>query len=208
MLLADGFPFDPSTQRVTVDTIRIRLSEPQVETLSATGLIKLSDTQLTLIQPFYPKASKVQSVISATFNDSIEGLSDEDVHVLWVAAEEVAITLNVKVIANKHLRERALSEPVSSPHGDIRIAPNGQIYMKGKRVTIKEAFTLIASRSQSLEHHVTVCIAPPFHAAFSEYKDPAGQFEEADKLTQSVADTFKALARYGEALNVAVNKCW
>lgn len=208
VILADGYPFDPSTQQVTVDTVRVRLTETQVDTLSATGLVTLSDTQLSLIHPFYPNANNVQGVISATFNDNNEGLSDEDVHIFWVAAKEIAVTLNPKVIASKTLRESALTEPAVPQPGDIRIAPNGQIYMAGKRVSVKEAFALITSRSHGLERYVAVCLGPPFHASFSEYKDPAGQFQDASMLDQSVADMFKALASYGESLNVAVNKCW
>ena len=208
LILADGFPFDPSTQQVTVDTVRIRLTETQVDILSATGLVTLSDTQLSLIHPFYPKASNVQAVISATYNDNHEGLTDEDVHIFWVAAKEIAVTLNQEVIASKTLRESALTESAVPQPSDIRIAPNGRVYLDGKGASREEAFALISIRSKEPEGFVTVCVGPPFHASFSEFKDPAGQFQDSSILEQSVADIYNALRTYGESQNVSVNKCW
>jgi hypothetical protein len=196
---ADGYPFDPSSQLVLCDSLRVRLSDGQVETLSSTGLVTLTGAQLTLIHRFYPKANKTQSVICATFNDNHEGLSDEDVYVFWVAAEEIAVTLNPKVIADKNLRDSALAEAGSARPSEIRIAPSGGIYMDGKPATLKDAFEAMIrmSTEPGLTHRqVNVCVAPPFRSLPHR------------ELDQKVENLFASLARHGKAHSVVVSKSW
>lgn len=210
--IADGYPFDPVTQQVNRDTLRIRLSKEQVESLSASGTLNLTDAQVALVRLFYPKALKARAVIAATFNDNNEGLSDEDVDVFWVAAEEIAVTLNPRVLANARLRDSALaSAPVPHP-SNIRIAPNGQIYIGGKRSSLRDAFELIAHRSSESgrdQPQANVCVAPPFRSVVSSWRDdPDGQSQEASTLDQSVADIFTKLVQYGKAHKVNVGKCW
>lgn len=203
---ADGYPFDPETQAVDRDTIRLRLSEPQIVALSATGVVTLDAPQLALIHHFYPNAVKAQAVVAATFNDNLEGRSDEDVDVFWVAAEEIAITLNAKVLADRALREAALtSEPHPAPC-DLRIGPDGRIYIAGKPASLKEARAIIVRRSAEpgLSHRqVDVCVAPPFRT-----RPPDGQSRTTDDLEQSVTELFTALTEYGEANNVVVANSW
>lgn len=211
IVFADGYPFDPSTQQVTRDTLRIRLSEPQMESISASGLVNLTESQLSLVQRFYPNAGDTQSLITATFNDNNEGLSDEDVHVFWVAAREIAVTLNPKVIASEALRKAALSGRAVAQPSDIRIAPNGQIYIAGRRASMNQAIALISDRSEkadSLQMAVAVCVAPPFESSFSIHKDPHGEIQETATLDKLVLDTFHALVKHGESKNIAVNRCW
>jgi hypothetical protein len=182
-----------------------------METISATGLVSLTESQLSLIRSFYPNAKKTQSVITTTYNDNNEGLTEEDVDVFWVAATEIAVTLNSTVIASDTLRKIALSDQAVKMPGDSRIAPNGQIYIAGKRSSMKEALALISERSKQADvHHmaITVCIAPPFASSLFDYKDPNGEFQKADMLDKAVLDTFQALAKHGEVMKIAVSKCW
>ena len=206
---ADGYPFDPSTQQVTCDTLRVRLSEPQIESLSATGLVTLNDSQLSLVRRFYPNAIHVQSVISATFNDNHEGLTTEEVPLFWVAAAEIAITLNPTVIASEELRRSALTEEAAPPSSDIRIAPNGQVYLAGKRASMKDAIELITARGKHPnDRHVTICVAPPFHSPLSTHQDPDGHFQDTKTLERSVAEIFQTLAMHGESQDITVHKGW
>lgn len=211
LAFADGYPFDAHTQAVKQDTIRLRLSEPQITALSATGVVTLADTQLALIQRFYPNAAKNQSVITATFNDNNEGLSNEDVYVFWVAAEEIAVTLNPKVITDIALSKTALTSEPHPNQSDIRIAPNGQIYIAGKPASLKNAFDVIVNRSTEpgLTHRqVDVCVAPPFRSSLYWHNSPDGQPQVTDNFERSVADLYTALTNYGEANNVIVCKSW
>lgn len=210
--MADGYSFDPTTQEVWSPTLRVRLSVPQIEQLSATGLVDLTEEQLILIHRFYPKANKTQSVVTATFNDNNEDLTVEDVHVFWVSAEEIAVTLNPKVFAAKNLQESALAEPGYPNLTDIRIAPYGQIYIAGKRSTFKDALEVIARLSvePGLTHRqVSVTVAPPYRSDEYSWKlDPDGELKGQVTLNQEVADLFNALSKYGEAHAVIVAKSW
>lgn len=210
--MADGYPIDPTTQEVLRPTLRVRLAVPQIEQLSATGLVELTEEQLIIIHRFYPKANKTQSVVTATFNDNNEDLTVEDVHVFWVSAEEIAVTLNPKVFAVKNLQNSALAEPGHPHPTDIRIAPYGQIYIAGKRSTFKDALEVIARRSvePGLTHRqVSVTVAPPYRCVESSWKlDTDGELKDPITLNQEVADLFTALAKYGEAHAVIVFKSW
>jgi hypothetical protein len=205
---ADGFPFDESTQQVMSDSIRIRLAQDQVERISAIGKLELTAAQLTLVRRFYPKASQTQAVVAATFNDNREAGDENEVHVFWVAAEEIAITLNAKVLASEELREAALSEPGNPYPADLRISPNGQIYLEGKKTSLREAFEWIDRKSGKVEQ-VYVCVAPPYWRGHGRWReDPNGVSVEASDLERSVAETFTVLRKYGEARKVMVGKCW
>ena len=164
---ADGYSFDPKTQHVSVDTLRLHLSKEQMEAVASMGIVPFTDVQLLLIRRFYPKAIAQQSVISATFNDNNEGLSPYDVDIFWVAADEVAITLNPKVLDNEHLRDKALVPLGQASGADVRVGPDGTPYIKGKRVSRKELLeffeALAGSPDTGGEHNLSLCISPPFH---------------------------------------------
>ena len=209
--LADGYPFDSETQVVRENTIRLRLSEAQIVGVSATGAVTLDEAQLALIHRFYPNAAKQQAVVTATFNDNNEELSIEDVHVFWVAAEEIAVTLNPIVLSDRVLRKAALAGRPLPERSDIRIAPNGQIYIDGKPATLEEGFGVIDKRGKEpgLSHRqVDVCVAPPFRSFPDWRQSPEGIWEPSADLERSVKALFLALVLYGESRQVIVAKTW
>jgi hypothetical protein len=196
---ADGYPFDPTSQQLLIDSLRVRLSGEQLESLSSTGTVTFTEAQLSLIRPFYPRANAKQAVIAATFNDNQEGLSDEDVDVFWTAAEEVAITLNPKVLSDPKLKGSALAKAGQPAPSDIRIAPDGRIFIEGRQSTMKDALALIERRSKELgidHRQVNICVAPPYRVLDASEKDAA------------VETAFKALVNHGENLSVVVAKAW
>lgn len=203
---ADGYPFDPETQAVDCDTIRLRLSESQIAALSAAGVVTLDAPQLELVRRFYPNAAETQAVIAGTFNDNLEGRSGGEVDVFWVAAEEIAVTLNAKVLADRALREAALTSEARPSVSDLRIGPDGRIYCDGKPVSLDGAFAVIARRGAEAgaePRQVDVCVAPPFRT-----RPPAGESRTMEELERAVADVFAALVECGEPHNVVVSKSW
>lgn len=95
----DGYPFNPATQRVTVPSLRLKLTPEQTKEISATGTLTFGDEDLRLIRRHYPAATARTDVIAATYNDSVEGMAA--VLCLWVAPDEVAITLDEKFPQDK-----------------------------------------------------------------------------------------------------------
>lgn len=210
---ADGYPFDPETQHVTVDTLRVRLSKEQVEAVASTGIVPFTDLQLLLIRRFYPYAVARQSVISATFNDNNEGLSAEDVYVFWVAAEEVAITLNPKVLNDEHLLEEALVEVGQASGADVRVGPDGTLYSRGKRVSRKELLefleTLAGSPATGGSNNPSLCISPPFHlspwTSRPTFHASDRTIEEHEK---SLSDTVIWVESEAKKLNLSISRTW
>ena len=197
--MADGYPFDSTSQQLLIDSLRVRLSGEQVESLSSTGTVTFTEAQLSLIRSFYPKAHAKQSVIATTFNDNHEGLSDEDVDVFWTAAEEVAITLNPKVLSDTKLKGSALAETGDPAPSDIRIAPDGRIFIEGRQSSLKDALALIDRRSKEpgIDHRqVNVCVAPPYRLL------------NASEMDAAVEKIFTALVNQGENLSTVVAKSW
>jgi hypothetical protein len=209
---ADGYPFDSTTQEVFRDTLRIRLNEKQAESVAVHGKLTFTDAQLKLVRHFYPRAAKSQSVIAATFNDNNEGLTDDDVDIFWVAAEEIAITLNPKVLASKRLRSMALTQKPWVNQSDMRITPYGEIYIAGKKASLEDALDVIAKESKKpdREHgQVDVCVAPPFRSDYrGALKAPDGEWRRNRELDEAVAALFKNLVEAGENHNVVVAKSW
>lgn len=212
-VLADGYPFEEKTQQVRQDTLRLRLSSAQIDSLARTGTVTFSDAQLALVRRFYPKAAKVQPVITATFNDSIEGLTVEAPRVFWIVAEELAITLDPQALTDAKLLDSALAEnPDSTPYpSDIRIAPDGEIYIAGKQATLRDALEIIEKeakepRESGPDHRqVDVCVAPP--SRYPAFESPDGP-NTPEERNQAVAELFTTMSKYGEAHKVVVSKCW
>ena len=210
---ADGYSFDPGTQQVTVDTLRVRLSKEQLEAVASTGIVPLTESQLVLIRRFYPNAVARQSVISATFNDNNEGLSPDDVDIFWVAAEEVAITLNPKVINDNHLRESALIQLGQASSADVRVGPDGTPYLKGKRVSRKDLLeslaTLASSPATGGSNNLSLCVSPPFHlspwTSRRTLHDSDRTIEEHEK---SLSDMVSLIESEAKKLNLSVSRTW
>lgn len=210
---ADGYSFDPETQQVTVDTLRVRLSEEQVEAVASTGIVPFTEPQLLLIRRFYPNATARQSVVSATFNDNHEGLSPDDVHVFWVAAEEIAITLNPKVLNNNHLRDKALVPPGQTSRADVRIGPDGTPYLKGKRVSRKELLeflaTLASSPATGGRSFLSLCVSPPFHLSPWVSRQTHHESYRAIKdHEKSLSEIVIFIESEAKKLNLSVSRSW
>lgn len=210
--LADGYPFDHHTQQVHVDSIRFKLSENQIEQISSTGRITFSEKQLRIIRLFYPKAKPIQSVVSATFNDGLEGRTSEEVDIFWISAEEIAITLNHSVISNETLKNEALTSDPEPTHADIRLSPKGDIYIQGKKSSLRDAMDLIMEETRTKEKGkrlIIICLPPPYHSVVFLYqKIGKDKYELVSTLEQKVSDTFTSLKKLGESHEVEINQCW
>ena len=217
-VLADGYPFDPHSQRVTEPTLRLKLSQEQIREISATGILTFSDQHLRLLRRYYPAATKRTDVITATFNDNNEGLTDEDVHCFWVAPEEVAVTLNEKhprdkspfdVAPGQRFPTDAELKEVAARH--IRLSPDGTIYFRGQQITLQQAFALIddiARFPKPDPNHVTanndrwlyVVVPPPAAGRELLYADADNQ-----RTPQQIFDT---LTVYAAAKSIEVGREW
>lgn len=201
--LADGYPFDPKTQAVTGENLRLILSEPQIAELSAIGLVTLTEPQLPLVQRFYPKATGVQAVYAATFNDNIEGYSPDDIHVFWVAANEIAVLIDPKILGDENLKKAALLRKAEPFPSFFRISPEGQIYHGGKPMSYQEAAAEIDRRMKldAKNFSVSVCVAPPRHAGDGKSDATGKQFPTAQQI-------YDKLEKLGKDLNVVVHGAW
>lgn len=201
---ADGYPFDPKTRVVNCENLRIFLSEAQIQQLSATGLLTLDESQLGLVHRFYPRATHVQTVLAATFNDNIEAFGPDDIHVFWVAANEVAVVIDPEILADEKLKNTALARKAEPAPSVFRISPEGQIYHDGKEVSYQEAAAEIERRSKpdpGTPSPVSICVAPPRHRG-DEKSDTGGKpFPTARKI-------YNRLEKLGMKLNVVVHGAW
>jgi hypothetical protein len=207
-MLGDGYPFDPRTQMVRGDTLRLDLSEDQMEVVSASGVVAFTDVQLDLVKRFYPKAAKLQEVVAATFNDNHEGLSDEDVYIFWVAADEIAVTLNAKVLASQQLGAVALApgaEDRRAAPRNLRIGPSGDIYNLGKKISLQEAREVITAAKGAEPAVVSITVAPPFRWLPAPLLDKGASVEAYRKL---VASLFETLQKHGGEHQVGVQADW
>jgi len=212
---ADGYPFDPESQRVTEPSLRLKLTTEQIQEISATGTLTFSDAHLRLIHSHYPAATNRTDVVAATFNDNNEGLAPEDVYCFWVAPDEVAVTLN-----EKHPKDKS---PFPSPNNNsfptdaelkevasrqIRLSPDGTIYFRGRVITLEQAFAIIddiarfpkpASEHSSDYRCLYVVIPPPL--AGSEL------LTQQDKQ-RTPTQIFDALTVFGASKAIQVGRNW
>jgi len=215
---ADGYPFDPDSQRVTGPSLRLKLSQPQIREISATGTLTFTDEHLRLLRLHYPAATDRTDVIAATYNDNNEGLTDEDVYCFWVAPDEVAVTLN-----EKHPKDKSPFAPptneifptdaqlkeVASRH--IRLGPDGGIYFRGRSITLEQAFSIIddiARFPKPDPNHLTAengrslyVVVPPSSAGRELLY--AGSDEQ--RTPKQIID---ALTVYGAAKSIEVGRQW
>jgi hypothetical protein len=212
----DGFPFDPETQRVTRPSLRLKLTPEQTREISATGTLTFSEEHLRLIRLHYPAATNRADVITATFNDNVEGLTPEDVYCFWVAPDEVAITLN-----EARPKEKPPFEPPSNdrfpdeaelkerPDRHIRLGLDGSIYYRGQSITLAQAFALIddlarvptPDRDKGRPDRYLYVVLPPPLAGREVYS-----VEEHNR--PSPPRILDALTVYGESRSVQVGREW
>jgi len=166
----DGYPFDPDSQRVTGPSLRLKLTPQQIQEVSATGTLTFSEAQLRLIRLHYPAATERTDVITATYNDNNEGLTPEDVYCLWVAPDEVAVTLN-----ERHPKDKS---PFASPTNNIfptdaelkevasrhiRLSHDGAIYFRGRlshsHTRLRLSTTSHGSRCRSTNTRRTIVVS-------------------------------------------------
>jgi hypothetical protein len=211
----DGYPFDPDSQRVTGPSLRLKLNPQQIQEISATGTLTFSEAHLRLIRLYYPAATERTDVITATYNDNIEGLTPEDVYCFWVAPDEVAVTLN-----ERHSKDKS---PFASPTNNIfptdaelkgvasrhiRLSHDGTIYFRGQVITLEQAFALIddIARFQMPEHeHASnyrclYVVVPPPRGGRELFAEPEEQHTPKEIL--------HALAVYGESKSIYVGGEW
>ncbi|RYD30631.1 MAG: hypothetical protein EOP87_16300 [Verrucomicrobiaceae bacterium] len=213
---SDGYPFDPDSQRLTVPSIRLKLTGTQVQEVSAKGTITFDGGNMRLIRLHYPAAGNRADVIAATFNDNNEGLGPEDVYCIWVAPDEIAITLN-----DEHPKDKCpFGEPINhlippdadlrrSPYRLIRISPDGLIYFKGTRITLEQASALITDiartpRPPEIQDdawgNLTIVMPPPLTSQEISRQSTAS--------TQTPEQIHDLLAAQGSSASVTVHRSW
>lgn len=209
---ADGLPFDPATQKVDADHLRIHLERDQVESLSATGLVDFTAPQLATIRRFYPNAAKRQDAYAATFNDSVEGLDETHVAVIWVAADEVAVTLNPVVLASEPLRAKALATPAEPNQTNLRIGPGGKIFLNGKPSSIAAVHDLMAKLADtSPDQPLTFCVSPPHHlnpAAPAPQATATNDGKTAAQLDAQLTETIQKIQSAAATLEITLSPTW
>lgn len=211
-LRADGYPFNPETQKVNVDHLRLQLAPAQMSAVTATGMVILQEPQLLLVRRFYPNAKARQSVLSATFNDNVEELTEYDVHLFWVAAGEIAITLNHRVLSDQARRKKALASEINSSYGDIRLSPEGSFYADGKAVTkedLIEIVSRIAQRPLENDRHLQICVSPPYHLNPWDYaRLTDGSQLPVEELEKRAADALVWIVQESKKRKVLISRTW
>jgi len=213
----DGYPFNPATQRVSVPSLRLKLTPEQTKEISATGTLTFGEEDLRLIRLHYPAATARTDVIAATYNDSVE--DPAAVLCLWVAPNEVAITLDEKfpqdrspfepVVNSVFPTDAELKERASR---DLRIAPDGTLYHRGQVITLEQAFALVDEIARfpkpgpNGEHSsnvrvLQVVVPPPIIQG--EYYGPEEVVERPTPLQVEAA-----LKTYGTAKGIEVYRGW
>lgn len=214
----DGYPFDPDSQRVMVPSLRLKLTKDQIREISAIGAVKFTPEQLRLLRCYYPATTDETDVITATHNDSVEGLCAEDVYCFWVAPDEVAVTLN-----EKHPKEKSpFNSPVNSRLASdeelkrvasrhIRISPDGVIFFRGQPITLQQTYALIdkiALFSVSNTNHLT---AENNRCLYVVVPPPAAGLELPNERTderRTAKQIMDALAEYGAAKSIQIEHEW
>lgn len=212
-LLGDGYPFDPGTQRVMVPSLRLKLDTEQVQEISATGILTFSEGHLRLLRAFYPVVSARTDVIAATFNDNHEGLAAENVYCLWVAPDEVAVTLNETHPKNQspfHVGKVGVPADEEQKEGhvrSVRVGPEGDIYFRGKPIVLPQVFILMdemagmgkPQAAGQAPAQLRVVVAPP--QAKPASPDAAGQQPDACQI-------YDLLVAYGASKSIEVSRDW
>jgi hypothetical protein len=214
---ADGLPFDPETQRVTVASLRLKLAPDQVKEISAQGTMTFHEDQLELIRLHYPAATSRTDVLAATYNDNVEGGTD-GVYCFWVAPDEVALTL-----VRDHPRDKS---PFSETHNatfptdeelkqdatrHIRLGPDGGIFHRGRAITLSEAYRLIDEIAAFPEPDPNHPHRPILRVLRVTIPPPRTKNETDHHIGQGLLTPtaiFEALAVYGRSKSIGVNQDW
>jgi hypothetical protein len=211
----DGLPFDPETQRVSVPSLRLKLNSEQIKEISSKGILTFDSEQLQIVKLFYPAATSRTHVVAATFNDNTEGWQTP---CFWVAADEVAITLDKNHPKNKSPFSEVESplfpsdeELENSSERFIRLSPEGTIFFRGEEITLSQAFRLIDDLANNMTsnptvgenaNHGTLSVTIPPPRSKNEEEHDRGQGRLSPK------QIFEALVVYGESKSIGVGNSW
>jgi hypothetical protein len=216
--LADGLPYhtgDSGNRAMMGDYIALRISKPQIEEISKTGVISFDEQQLKKLHAFYPTFHTKAGVASSTFNDNLERF-ESSADVIWWYADEVRIPL---------LASQA-KEPVEMPGQKAwtpdrqvltRLAPDGAPYKNGKETSYRDILAAIdalaAKASPNPSERPSVCIiVPPPHRGWAEAN---AQVVKQLGLESSDLDPNKVIPRiyefletYAHTKGIGLSKCW
>ncbi|WP_038167321.1 hypothetical protein [Verrucomicrobium sp. BvORR106] len=201
---ADGYPFNSSTQEVFVDTVRIRLSAAQQLELAKSGSLKPDEAQRTFLLTVYPNLPEQIQVLSATYNDSIEGMDDGVVNCFWVAPAEVALTLPPRG-EKKVWKFATPPEGMKPPH--LRLGADGVIYESGKELDLAAAMKLIETTptldgDAGGERLVEITLPPPYRVAL---EDSEHEYASANR---KVAEIYAKLETHCQTHKVTLQQTW
>lgn len=201
---ADGYPYNSSTQEVFVDTVRIRLSAAQQVELAKSGALKPDEAQRTFLLTVYPNLPEQIQVLSATYNDSIEGMDEGLVSCFWVAPAEVALTLPPRT--EKKVWKFAMPpEGMKPPH--LRLGPDGVIYESGKELDLASALKLIETAptldgDAGGDRLVEVTLPPPYRVGLEDSE------HENASANRKVAEIFAKLETHSKMHKVTLQQTW
>ncbi|RYD43505.1 MAG: hypothetical protein EOP85_10090 [Verrucomicrobiaceae bacterium] len=204
--LADGLPFHVDTPVVNSDSLRLMLSKSQIDEVSSTGKVTFTGKQLGILHRLYPKANAVQSVFVTTFNDNVDygGEGPPESLVLWVQADEIAITIDPEALADEEVRQKILTDQAFATTPHFRISPDGMIYREGKQLTLAQATDEIIRLGKMVpkEHpQVDVAVAPPWHR-------PGQRLDTQGNPLPTAQEIFEQLDKIAKANNCPLFKSW
>lgn len=197
---ADGYPFNPDTQEITCHHLRLKLTEDQQLEAASQGRVTLVKDQLALLRAHYPKVPPQLRALAATFNDGLDIRDPNPVDCIWIAPDEIAVTLREKQGDGNFTfdtGEHALRE------FDLRISPKGQLFHLGKEITREQALDLIANAKkpegvQGNDRFFSITKAPPYRS----------DNEDRIALNKKVDELFNAFVQHGEQHGVQVQNAW
>lgn len=211
----DGYPFSTTTQRVFTPTLRLKLTPEQTQEIAATGTLTFGEEDLRLLRRHYPAATARADVITTTYNDSVE--DPAAVLCLWVAPDEVAITLD-----EKHPPDEPPFAPPMKEHfptdaelkgqaeRHLRLGPDGTLYFRGKSITLQQAFALVdeiasvpkpaPGQEGSWNGRWLYVVVPPPRGE--------GEWSGDDEGRPTPLQVYEALTVYGTAKAVQVGREW
>jgi len=215
-LLADGLPYstgEAGERAMHVDFIALKISAPQIEEISKSGVILFDQNQLKKLRAFYPAFPMKTGVASSTFNDNLERF-ETDVDVIWWYADEIRVPLYA---SEKSEFGMPSSEPWSSIDVLARLAPDGTPYHNGKETSYRDILAAIdalaakASANSSERPSVRVIVPPPHRSWAEANAKIVKQFglESTDLDSNEVIPRiYEFLETYAHAKGVGLSKCW
>ncbi len=202
-LFGDGMPFNEKTQEVYKDSIRFRLSKEQFAQIVKTGRINLSEPQHALLKRFYPNAVREFSPIWPTYNDNCEGLTDEDIYVLWTRPDELAVTVNSEVLSSAELTGNALADKAEKdPNIDstLLIPPTGAMHLAGEAISLEGVFKAIDNGKI-----IGFKIPPQYSKGFYWPEDQEGAIHSPETLAKRVSQLVTTITQYAKANRKELN---